>query len=86
MAAVHRRVALCCLVALTTSFHISTFAAPPPVEAYGAAPQVADVQLNPKGNLLAWSDHRGEQATVVLFDLEAKKVEFLSLSGDQWKF
>ena len=72
MKAVHARLALYCLVTLTVGFHISGDAAPAPVEAYGATPNIANVQINPKGNMLAWSDHSGAQPMVVMFDLEAR--------------
>jgi dipeptidyl aminopeptidase/acylaminoacyl peptidase len=72
MDATDGRIALCCLAALALGFHITSTAAPAPLEAYGATPQIANVQLNPKGNMLAWSDHSSADPIVVMFDLEAR--------------
>jgi dipeptidyl aminopeptidase/acylaminoacyl peptidase len=48
-------------------------AAPPPVEAFGALPQVSDVELSPNGKLLAFYEAKPQGAQVVMFDLEAHK-------------
>ena len=44
-----------------------------PVEAFGALPQVSNVELSPDGSLLAWEDERQTAPTVVMFDLAAQK-------------
>jgi dipeptidyl aminopeptidase/acylaminoacyl peptidase len=48
-------------------------AEPPPVEAFGALPQVSDVELSPNGKLLAFYEIKPRGAQVVMFDLEAHK-------------
>jgi dipeptidyl aminopeptidase/acylaminoacyl peptidase len=72
MNATDRRIARCCLAALILGFHISDAAAAAPLEAYGATPHIANVQLNPKGDMLAWSDHSGAEPMVVMFDLATR--------------
>lgn len=44
----------------------------PLAAAFGALPQVSDVQLSPDGRLLAWCDQSGEATKIVIFDLGAK--------------
>ena len=50
----------------------SATAAVPPASAFGALPQVSDVQLSPDGRLLAWCDESGSAPKVVVFDLTTK--------------
>jgi dipeptidyl aminopeptidase/acylaminoacyl peptidase len=44
-------------------------AAPPPIEAFGQKPTVADVDLNPSGTRLAWIEDHGKTARIVIHDL-----------------
>ena len=61
-------------LAIVLSFALPLRAATaPPVEAFGAIPQVSDVVLSPDGTLLAWHDERGKEPNVVIFDITAQK-------------
>jgi dipeptidyl aminopeptidase/acylaminoacyl peptidase len=44
-----------------------------PVEAFGAMPEVSDVDLSPDGTLLAWHDESAKGSRVVMFDLGTQK-------------
>lgn len=46
-----------------------TWAAPPPVAAYGQTPAMQFVALSPSGNLLAWFDNGGAMPLLHIFDL-----------------
>jgi len=48
---------------------------PLPAEAFGSIPQIDNVAMNPRGNLLAWSDNSGPGARIVIFDLGAGAVK-----------
>ncbi len=50
---------------------------PPPAEAFGSLPLQTHVQLSPNGHWLAWTDNSEAKAHVVMFDLEARKVQRL---------
>src|SRR5512146_978729 len=43
-----------------------------PAATFAALPQVGDVELSPDAQLVAWCDHSGPDARVVVFDLAAK--------------
>lgn len=63
---------LACLAGIAPRNAVS---APPPVEAFGRIPQVTDVELSPNGELLAWADNSRATQTVVVVDLESRKVK-----------
>lgn len=65
-----RRIIPCSALLLAFFAAISANAAPP-AEAFGRIPSIADVEINPRGNLLAWSDNSGSETMVVIFDLDA---------------
>jgi len=63
------------------------------VAALAALPQVSDIELSPDAQLVAWCDHSGPDAKVVIFDLAAKafrrtlsglnkRVTLIKLRGD----
>lgn len=47
-----------------------SWAAPPPVAAFGQTPAMEFVALSPSGNLLAWLENSGAQPLIHIFDLE----------------
>lgn len=63
---------IACIAALASGI---ARAAPPPVEAFGSIPQIANVAMNPRGDLLAWSDNSGPTAKVVIFDLTSRTLK-----------
>ena len=79
-----RHCALVLLAALTTSAD-GAASAPPPPEAFGTLPVQTDVQLSPNGRWLAWTDNSQAKPHVVMFDLEARKVQRLMAVPEKTK-
>jgi hypothetical protein len=50
-----------------------SFAAPPPVEAFGQRPALIDVDLNPSGTRLTWIENDGKESRIVIYDLATQK-------------
>lgn len=68
-----RRVSACSGLVMAVLLTAVARAAPEiPVAAFAAVPQVSDVELSPDAQLVAWCDHSGPDAKVVIFDLAAK--------------
>lgn len=64
---------LACLACICTN--AATAAVPPPAEAFGKIPNISNVELNPKGNLLGWADNSGAEQKIVIFDLDANALK-----------
>src|SRR5215831_17768392 len=50
-------------------------AAAPAVEAFAALPAQTQAALSPDGHWIAWIDYRESKPRIVMFDLEARKVQ-----------
>lgn len=61
-----------CLASLAAG---AALAAPPPLEAFGRIPQISHVAMNPKGDLLAWSDSSGPTQKIVFYDLHGSALK-----------
>lgn len=60
------------LLTLLACICTSAAAAPPPAEAFGIGSGISNVELNPRGNLLAWSDSSGPEPMIVIYDLDTR--------------
>ncbi|MCC7198854.1 MAG: S9 family peptidase [Gammaproteobacteria bacterium] len=84
MSSTSLRALACILAACGTMTAITATAAPavpPPVPAFGATPTVSNVTLSPSSRILA-SAYSGKQVTIVLLDLDARKIAH-SIKFDQ---
>jgi len=59
------------VAALFLSMH--AMCAPPPVEAYGNAPVISGIDINPAGTRLAWIENNAKVTRIVVFDLAGKR-------------
>jgi hypothetical protein len=53
----------------------AALAARPPAEAFGAIPHTDAVTLSPDGKLIAWGSFTGADTSVLVFDIEARKIK-----------
>jgi dipeptidyl aminopeptidase/acylaminoacyl peptidase len=66
---------LTCVVIGVFSIASAISAVPPAAEIFGALPVQTDPALSPDGHWLAWIDYKEPKPRVVMFDLEARKVQ-----------
>jgi len=79
------RLAVCLTFAAIVLLRAATLHAAdvPPAEAFGAVPEVSEVELSPDGKLLAWREVTAKGSFVVIFDLDARvRKKMLALGSD----
>jgi len=67
--------------ALSSTLAISA-GSPPPAEVFASIPRMINVRINPRGDLLAWTDNSGPEQRAVIFDLAARTEKRAIAMGD----
>jgi hypothetical protein len=63
---------VCFLLVVLSSPLAANEPSPPPVEAFGAVPQVREIHVSPDGRTLAWLDE-SQAPRIVMFDIATRQ-------------
>ena len=74
-----------CTAWLVAAPALGAAAAPPPSEAFGGMPAETDPALSPDGHWLAWVDNNEAQPRVIMFDVQARKIQRAMAVSDATK-